>query len=56
MRFRTTILQTGKTAAGIEVPPEIVDGLGSGKRPKVLRHDPRLHVPQRRSRSWAAST
>lgn len=36
MRFRTTILQTGKTAAGIEVPEEIVTGLGSGKRPKVL--------------------
>ena len=36
MRFRTTILQTGKTAAGFEVPPEVVDALGSGKRPKVL--------------------
>jgi hypothetical protein len=36
MRFRTTILQTGKTAAGIEVPFEIVDALGAGKRPKVL--------------------
>ena len=35
MRFRTTILQSGKTAAGIEVPPEIVDALGAGKRPKV---------------------
>ncbi len=35
MRFRTTILQSGKTAAGIEVPPEIVEALGSGKRPKV---------------------
>jgi uncharacterized protein DUF1905/bacteriocin resistance YdeI/OmpD-like protein len=35
MRFRTTILQTGKTAAGIEVPPEIVERLGAGKRPKV---------------------
>jgi hypothetical protein len=35
MRFRTTILQTGKTAAGIEVPAEIVDALGAGKRPKV---------------------
>lgn len=36
MRFRTAILETGKTAAGIEVPPEIVDALGAGKRPKVL--------------------
>ncbi len=36
MRFRTTILQTGKTAAGFEIPPGIVEALGSGKRPKVL--------------------
>src|SRR4029079_11930768 len=35
MKFRTTILQGGKTATGIEVPPEIVEGLGSGKRPAV---------------------
>ena len=35
MRFRTTILQTGKTAAGIEVPEEVVQGLGAGKRPPV---------------------
>ena len=35
MQFRTTILQGGKTATGIEVPPEIVEGLGSGKRPAV---------------------
>jgi hypothetical protein len=35
MRFRTTILQTGKTAAGIQVPDEIVDALGAGKRPPV---------------------
>jgi Bacteriocin-protection, YdeI or OmpD-Associated/Domain of unknown function (DUF1905) len=36
MKFRTTILQTGKTAAGIHVPDHIVEALGSGKRPKVL--------------------
>ena len=35
MRFRTTILQGDKTATGIRIPPEIVDGLGAGKRPKV---------------------
>ena len=35
MRFHTTILQSGKTAAGIQVPEEIVTALGSGKRPKV---------------------
>jgi len=35
MRFRTTILQNGKTATGIHVPDEVVAGLGAGKRPKV---------------------
>ena len=35
MRFRTTILQSGKTATGIEVPDEVMEALGSGKRPPV---------------------
>jgi hypothetical protein len=35
MRIRTTILQTGKTAAGIRVPDEVVTALGAGKRPPV---------------------
>jgi Bacteriocin-protection, YdeI or OmpD-Associated/Domain of unknown function (DUF1905) len=35
MRFRTTILAAGKTATGIEVPPEVVDALGAGKKPPV---------------------
>ena len=35
MRFRTTILGTGKTTAGIEVPEEVVQALGAGKRPPV---------------------
>lgn len=35
MRFRTTLLQGGKTATGIEVPPEVVEALGAGKRPAV---------------------
>ncbi|HET6744438.1 MAG TPA: YdeI/OmpD-associated family protein [Candidatus Limnocylindria bacterium] len=35
MRFRTTILQEGTTATGIRVPDEIVEALGSGKRPAV---------------------
>jgi hypothetical protein len=35
MRFRTTIIQTGKTAAGIRVPDEVVEALGAGKRPPV---------------------
>jgi hypothetical protein len=35
MRFRTTLLQSGKTATGLQVPPEVVEQLGSGKRPAV---------------------
>ncbi len=35
MRFRTTLLQSGPTATGIEIPAEIVDALGAGKRPPV---------------------
>jgi Bacteriocin-protection, YdeI or OmpD-Associated/Domain of unknown function (DUF1905) len=34
-RFRTTIQQNGKTALGFEVPPEVVEALGAGKRPPV---------------------
>jgi len=35
MKFRTKLLQAGKTATGIQVPAKIVESLGSGKRPKV---------------------
>jgi hypothetical protein len=35
MRFHTTILQAGKTTTGIQVPDEIVEALGSGRRPPV---------------------
>jgi hypothetical protein len=35
MRFHTTILQGDKTATGIRIPDEIVEGLGAGKRPPV---------------------
>jgi hypothetical protein len=35
MRFRTTLELGGKTATGIRVPDEVVEGLGSGKRPPV---------------------
>lgn len=35
MRFHTTILQGGKTATGIRVPDEVVEALGSGRRPAV---------------------
>lgn len=36
MRFRTTLLQTGPTATGFEVPAEVVASLGKGKRPPVV--------------------
>jgi hypothetical protein len=35
VRFRTKILQSGKTATGIEVPAKVVAALGSSKRPPV---------------------
>jgi hypothetical protein len=35
MKFHATILTTGKTSTGIEVPEEIVLGLGGGKKPLV---------------------
>jgi hypothetical protein len=35
MKFRTTIELGGKTATGFEVPAEVVERLGAGKKPKV---------------------
>jgi Bacteriocin-protection, YdeI or OmpD-Associated/Domain of unknown function (DUF1905) len=35
MRFRTTIVRSGKNTTGIQVPDEVVEALGSGKRPAV---------------------
>jgi hypothetical protein len=35
MRFRTTIELGGKTATGFEVPDEVIEALGRGKRPPV---------------------
>lgn len=35
MQFRTTILQSGKTATGIRVPDDVVEALGAGRRPGV---------------------
>ena len=35
MRFRTTVELGGKTATGMRVPAEVVDGLGAGKKPAV---------------------
>jgi hypothetical protein len=35
MRFSTTVELGGRTATGIEVPAEVVEALGAGKRPPV---------------------
>ncbi|MEV0384328.1 YdeI/OmpD-associated family protein [Nonomuraea sp. NPDC050643] len=35
MRFRTTIELGGKTATGFEVPAEVVESFGTGRRPAV---------------------
>jgi hypothetical protein len=35
MRFRSTVLLNGKSATGVAVPDEVVDGLGGGKHPAV---------------------
>lgn len=35
MRFRGTLLLSGKTATGFEVPADVVEALGSGKKPAV---------------------
>jgi hypothetical protein len=32
MKCHATLLQSGKNATGIQVPPEVVEQLGSGKR------------------------
>jgi hypothetical protein len=35
MKFRATLQLNGKTATGIRVPPEVVEKLGTSKRPAV---------------------
>lgn len=35
MKFRAVIQQSGKTAAGIHVPPEVVAALGPSRKPAV---------------------
>jgi hypothetical protein len=35
MKFRTTILQNGKTATGIRVPDDVMAWLAAGKKPPV---------------------
>ena len=38
-KFTTTLVQAdGKNATGIQVPPEVIVALGTGKRPKVVVH------------------
>jgi len=36
VQFTTTVLQARKTATGLPVPPDVIDALGSGKRPAVV--------------------
>jgi hypothetical protein len=35
MKFRTTILQAGKTATGIRVPDDVMAALAAGKKPPI---------------------
>jgi hypothetical protein len=35
MRFTAELQRTGGTTTGFEVPPEVVEALGGGKRPRV---------------------
>jgi hypothetical protein len=35
MRFRSTVELGGKTATGIPIPDEVIEALGTGKRPPV---------------------
>ena len=46
MRFHTTILQADKNATGIQIPAEVVESLGAGKRPPRAGYDQRLYLSQ----------
>jgi hypothetical protein len=35
VKFRTTVLQSGKNITGMEIPEDVVTALGSGKKPPV---------------------
>jgi hypothetical protein len=35
VKFHTKILQAGKTATGIQIPDEVIEKLGAGKRPPI---------------------
>lgn len=49
MKFRSVVELGGKTATGFEVPPEVVAGLGPGKKPAV-----RVTIGQHTYRSTVA--
>ena len=53
MEFRTTVVLGGKTATGLQVPDDVVDALGAGKRPPVV-----VTVGRQRAfvRKWPALT
>jgi hypothetical protein len=36
MEYRTTVVLGGKTATGLQVPDDVVEKLGAGKRPPVV--------------------
>jgi hypothetical protein len=54
MRFRATLESNGKTATGIRVPDEVVEALGSGRKPQVrvtiAGHTYRSTIASRRGR------
>jgi hypothetical protein len=54
MRFRATLESNGKTATGIQVPDEVVEALGSGRKPPVrvtiAGHTYRSTIASRRGR------
>jgi Domain of unknown function (DUF1905)/Bacteriocin-protection, YdeI or OmpD-Associated len=35
VKFKTTLLQAGKTATGIKIPDDVIEKLGGGKKPLV---------------------
>ena len=35
VKFHTKILQAGKTATGIQIPEEVIEKLGAGKKPPI---------------------
>ena len=54
LTFHTTILQNDKNAAGIEVPEELIEKLGSSKRPlvPVTIRDDRSQITSQASPTW----